>query len=62
MLAKLEEMILFAVYRHGPEATAADVQAALSDALGREQAFGLDLHNTGATERQEACEVEEGRT
>jgi PadR family transcriptional regulator len=40
MLAKLEEMILFAVYRHGPEATAADVQAALSEAIGKEQAFG----------------------
>jgi len=40
MLPKLEEMILFAVYRHGPEATAADVQAALSEALGKEQAFG----------------------
>jgi DNA-binding PadR family transcriptional regulator len=40
MLAKLEEMILLAVYRHGRDVTAADVQASLSEALGKEQAFG----------------------
>jgi PadR family transcriptional regulator PadR len=40
MLPKLEEMILLAVLRHGPETTAGDVQAALSEATGREQAFG----------------------
>ena len=40
MLPKLEEAILLAVMRHGPEATAGDVQAALSEAAGREQAFG----------------------
>lgn len=40
MLPKLEEMILMAILKHGPEATASDVQAALSEALGREQAFG----------------------
>jgi len=33
-------MILLAVLKHGPEATAGDVQAALSEVLGREQAFG----------------------
>jgi DNA-binding MarR family transcriptional regulator len=36
----LQEMILLAVLREGPDATAGDVQAALSKALGREQAFG----------------------
>ena len=40
MLPKLEEMILLAVLRHGPDATAGDVQAALSDAARREQSFG----------------------
>jgi predicted transcriptional regulator len=40
LLPKLEEMILLAILRHGPDATAGDVQGALSDALGREQAFG----------------------
>jgi|SRR6266700_245131 len=33
-------MILLAVLKHSPEATAGDVQASLSEALGREQAFG----------------------
>jgi predicted transcriptional regulator len=33
-------MILLAVLKHGPDATAGDVQAALSDAAGREQSFG----------------------
>ncbi len=37
---KLQEMVLLAVLRHGPDATAGDVQAALSDVLGKEQAFG----------------------
>jgi PadR family transcriptional regulator, regulatory protein PadR len=40
VLPKLEEMILLAVLKHSPEATAGDVQAALSEVLGREQAFG----------------------
>lgn len=40
MLPKLEEMVLLAVYRHGSDTTAADVQAALSEAIGKEQAFG----------------------
>jgi PadR family transcriptional regulator len=40
VLPKLEEMILLAVLKHSPEATAGDVQAALSEAIGREQAFG----------------------
>jgi PadR family transcriptional regulator PadR len=40
MLPKLEEMILLAVLKLGPNATAGDVQAALSEAAGREQAFG----------------------
>lgn len=40
VLPKLEEMILLAVLKHGPDATAGDVQAALSEALGREQSFG----------------------
>jgi predicted transcriptional regulator len=40
LLPKLEELILLAILKHGPEATAGDVQAALSEALGREQAFG----------------------
>jgi DNA-binding PadR family transcriptional regulator len=40
MLPKLEEMILLAMLRHGPEATAGDVQATLSETLKREQAFG----------------------
>jgi len=39
-LPKLEEMILLAVLKHGPDATAGTVQSALSDATGREQAFG----------------------
>jgi PadR family transcriptional regulator, regulatory protein PadR len=40
VLPKLEEMILLAVLKLGPDATAGVVQAALSDATGREQAFG----------------------
>jgi DNA-binding PadR family transcriptional regulator len=40
VLPKLEEMILLAVLKHSPEATAGDVQGSLSEALGREQAFG----------------------
>jgi predicted transcriptional regulator len=40
MLPKLEEMILLAVLKHGPDVTAGDVQAALSQAAGREQGFG----------------------
>jgi DNA-binding PadR family transcriptional regulator len=40
VLPKLEEMILLAVLKHGPDATAGVVQAALSDVTGREQAFG----------------------
>ena len=40
MLPKLEEMILLAVLKHGPDATAGVVQAALSDVTGHEQAFG----------------------
>jgi DNA-binding PadR family transcriptional regulator len=40
LLPKLEEMVLLVILKHGPEATAGRVQAALSEALGREQAFG----------------------
>jgi DNA-binding PadR family transcriptional regulator len=40
VLPKLEEMILLAVLKHGPDATAGVVQAALSDVTGHEQAFG----------------------
>jgi PadR family transcriptional regulator, regulatory protein PadR len=40
VLPKLEEMILLAVLKHGPDTTAGVVQAALSDVTGREQAFG----------------------
>lgn len=40
MLPKLEEMVLLAVLKDGPETTAGDVQAMLSEALGAEQAFG----------------------
>jgi hypothetical protein len=40
VLPKLEEMILLALLKHGPDATAGTVQAALSEAAGREQAFG----------------------
>jgi hypothetical protein len=40
MLPKLEEMILLAVLKFGPDVTAGVVQAALSEAGGREQAFG----------------------
>jgi DNA-binding PadR family transcriptional regulator len=40
VLGKLEEMVLLAILRHGTEATAGDVQAALSEALNREQSFG----------------------
>ena len=39
-MPKLEEMILLALMKDGPDATAGDVQARLSDATGREQAFG----------------------
>jgi PadR family transcriptional regulator, regulatory protein PadR len=40
VLPKLEEMILLALLKHGPDATAGMVQAALSEAAHREQAFG----------------------
>jgi hypothetical protein len=40
VLPKFEEMILLALLKHGPDTTAGTVQAALSDAVGREQAFG----------------------
>jgi PadR family transcriptional regulator, regulatory protein PadR len=40
VLPKLEEMILLALVKEGPDATAGDVQARLSEAIGREQAFG----------------------
>jgi hypothetical protein len=40
VLPKLEEMILLALLRLGPDATAGGVQAVLSEATGREQAFG----------------------
>jgi PadR family transcriptional regulator PadR len=40
VLPKLEELVLLAILKHGPEATAGDVQAALSEAVGREQSFG----------------------
>lgn len=39
MLPKLEETILLVVLKAGPDATAGGVQAALSDALGKEQSF-----------------------
>lgn len=39
-MPKLEEMILLAVLKHGPDTTAGDVQAVLSEAAGREQSFG----------------------
>jgi DNA-binding PadR family transcriptional regulator len=40
MLPKLEETILLLVLKAGPDTTAGDVQAALSEALGKEQSFG----------------------
>jgi PadR family transcriptional regulator, regulatory protein PadR len=40
LLPKLEEMILLAVLKHGPDATAGRVQAVLSEAARREQSFG----------------------
>jgi PadR family transcriptional regulator, regulatory protein PadR len=40
MLPKIEETVLLAILKHGPDATAGDVQATLSDAADREQAFG----------------------
>ena len=40
MLSKLEELILLAVFRGGADATAGDVQSALSAAFKREQQFG----------------------
>jgi PadR family transcriptional regulator, regulatory protein PadR len=40
VLPKLEEMILLALIKEGPDATAGNVQARLSEAIGREQAFG----------------------
>jgi DNA-binding PadR family transcriptional regulator len=40
MISKLEELILFIVLRGGPETTAGEVQAALSDASKKEQSFG----------------------
>jgi PadR family transcriptional regulator, regulatory protein PadR len=40
VLHKLEEQILLAVLKLGPDATAGDVRAALSEANKRKQAFG----------------------
>jgi PadR family transcriptional regulator PadR len=40
MLPKLEEMILLALLKQGPDTTAGTVQAMLAEATGREQAFG----------------------
>jgi hypothetical protein len=40
MLPKREEMILLALLKHGPGSTAGAIQAMLSDATGRQQAFG----------------------
>jgi PadR family transcriptional regulator, regulatory protein PadR len=40
MLPKLEEMILLALLKQGPDTTTGEVQAMLSQATGREQAFG----------------------
>lgn len=40
MLPKLEELILLALLKQGPDTTAGTVQAMLSEATGREQAFG----------------------
>ena len=40
MLPKLQEMILLIVHRLGPDCTATDVQEALTNARGSEQAFG----------------------
>jgi PadR family transcriptional regulator PadR len=40
MISKLEELILFVVLRGSGNATASDVQAALSEAAKKEQSFG----------------------
>jgi PadR family transcriptional regulator, regulatory protein PadR len=40
MLSKQEEMLAQALLKIGPDTTAGDLQAAISDATGREQAFG----------------------
>jgi PadR family transcriptional regulator, regulatory protein PadR len=40
MLPKLEESVLLGLLRSGPDTTASIVQAALSEAFGREQGFG----------------------
>ena len=40
MLHKLEEMVLLALWKQGPDTTAGTIQALLSEAVGREQAFG----------------------
>ena len=40
MLPKLEESVLLAMLKHGPDTTAGDIQAALSEVAKREQSFG----------------------
>jgi PadR family transcriptional regulator, regulatory protein PadR len=40
LLPKLEEMVLLAILKHGADTTAGEVQAALSEAAGKERAFG----------------------
>lgn len=40
MLARLQEAVLRAVQRHGPDCRANDVQEAVTKLLGREQTFG----------------------
>jgi PadR family transcriptional regulator, regulatory protein PadR len=40
MISKLEELSLFIVLRGGGNATASEVQAALSEAANKEQSFG----------------------
>lgn len=40
MLPKGEEMVLLSLLKGGPDTTAGDIQAAMSEALGKEQSFG----------------------
>jgi PadR family transcriptional regulator PadR len=40
MLPKLQEAVLLAVLRRGPDCTAGDVQEVLTEAKGAEQSFG----------------------
>jgi DNA-binding PadR family transcriptional regulator len=54
-------MILLAILKHGPDATAGDVQAALSEARGSEQPFGSVFTTLDRLEQKKFVKWKKGK-